>query len=272
MIEKLTFSEYLPLNSAFPGSINENPNNEKLRYDPQAAVKLLAEAGWKDRNAQGQLVKNGVPLALEVLYYDHQSERFLTIFQEDLRKVGITLNLRYSTPETAFKLLDEQQFGMFEVSWGGGGPFPLPEQFFGSDQADQKASGNITGFKDKRADEIIAAYNKEFDVKKRAALMRELDGIFVAQHHYIFQWYAPYERMLYWNKFGQPTGIITRIGDYRDPLSVWWIDPDKNAQLTEALRDPTKKLPVGQTDDRYWLDFAKVEEQQNPSEAQNKTQ
>ena len=41
---------------------------------------------------------------------------------EDLRKVGITLNLRYSTPETAFKLMDEQQFGMFSVSWGGGGP------------------------------------------------------------------------------------------------------------------------------------------------------
>src|SRR4029079_10984459 len=98
-----------------------------------------------------------------LLYYDHQLERYFTIFQDDLRKVGITLNLRYVTPETAFKLSDEQQFGMFLISWGGGGPFPEPKQFFGSDQADQKASGNITGFKDKREEKDIALYKGEVD-------------------------------------------------------------------------------------------------------------
>lgn len=269
MIQKLTFNEYLPLNSAYPGTIYENPNNEKVKYDPQAAVKLLADAGWNSRNAQGQLVKNGVPLALELLYYDRQSERFFTIFQEDLRKVGINLNLRYSTPETAFKLMDEQQFGMFSVSWGGGGPFPLPEQFWGSDQADVKASGNITGFKNPRVDQIIAEYNREFDVKKRAALLRELDGIVMSQDQYILEWYAPFQRMLYWNRFGQPKGIITRIGDYRDALTLWWIDPEKNAALDQALKDPSKKLPVGQTEDKYWLEFSKVEEQNNPSTGAN---
>jgi microcin C transport system substrate-binding protein len=271
MIQKLTFNEYLPLNSTYPGTIYENPSNEKVKYDPQTAVTLLAEAGWKDRNAQGQLVKNGAPLALELLYYDRQSERFFTIFQEDLRKVGINLNLRYSTPETAFKLMDEQQFGMFSVSWGGGGPFPLPEQFWQSDQADVKSSGNITGFKNPRVDAIIADYNREFDVKKRATLLRELDGIVMAQHHYILEWYAPFQRMLYWNKFGQPKGIITRIGDYRDPLSLWWIDPEKNAALDQALKDPSKKLAVGASEDKYWLEFAKVEEQGNPSTTRSTT-
>jgi hypothetical protein len=71
--------------------------------------------------------------------------------------------------------------------------------------------------------------------------------------------------VLYWNRFGQPKGIITRIGDYRDALSLWWIDPEKNAALDQALKDPSKKLAVGQTEDKYWLEFAKVEEQNNPS-------
>ena len=245
MIEKLMFSEYLPLNTAFPGSIYANPNNEQVKYNPQAALALLAEAGWKDRNAQGQLVKNGVPLALELLYYDRQSERFFTVYQDDLRKVGITLNLRYSTPETAFKLLDEQQFGMFSVSWGGGGPFPTPEQFFQSDQADQKASGNITGFKNARVDQIIKAYNREFDVKKRAELIRELDGLFMAENHYVLEWYAPFQRMLYWNRFGQPRGLITRIGDYRDALTLWWIDPTRNAELDrKSTRLNSSHIPL----------------------------
>ena len=99
----------------------------------------------------------------------------------------------------------------------------------------------------------------------------ELDGIYVGQHQYIFEWFAPFTRMLYWNKFGQPKGIITRIGDYRDPLSMWWIDPRKNAQLEEAMRDPSKKLPVGTTEDKYWLDFQKTEDEQNPSGGQTST-
>ena len=83
MLEKITFNEYIPQNSVFPGTIYENPNNEKIKYDPQQAVRLLAEAGWKDRNPQGQLVNNGRPMVLELLYYDRASERFYTIYQED---------------------------------------------------------------------------------------------------------------------------------------------------------------------------------------------
>ena len=265
MIEKMMFGEYVPLDSAFPGSIYENPDNEKLKYNPQAAVQLLADAGWKERNAQGQLVKSGTPLSLELMYNDRQFERYFTIYQDDLRKVGITLNLRYATPESSYKLLGEQQFGMFMIGWGGGGPFPEPTQFFRSDQADLKESGNVTGFKNKRADEIIALYDREFDIKKRAALMRELDGIYMAEHHYVFQWAGPFTRVLYWNRFGQPKGILTRVGDYRDIPSLWWFDPQNNAQLEQAMRDPSKKLEVGPTEDRYWLEFAKTEDDQNAS-------
>jgi len=266
LVEKLMFNEYLLMDSVYPGTIYENPNNEKIRFNPQKAVQLLAEAGWKDRNSAGRLVKNGVPLTLELMYYDRQGERFYTVFQEDLRKIGATLNLRYVTPETAFKLLDDQQFDMFSVAYGGGSPFPLPEQFFHSAQADQKASTNTTGFKNKRVDEIIALYDKEFDVQKRAELLRELDGIVAAEHHYLLEWYAPYTRIVYWNKFGHPKGYITRIGDYRDPpTGLWWIDPQAAQRLEQALRDSSIKLEVGPTEDRYWLDFAKIEERQNPT-------
>ena len=263
MIQKLTFNEYVPMDSMYPGTIYENRSNEKIRYDPQAAVRLLAEAGWKDRNAQGQLVKGGSPLAIEQLYYDRASERFLTVFQEDLRKVGITLNLRYVTPETAFKLLDDQQFGMFSVGYGGGGPFPLPEQFFHSAQADQKASTNTTGFKNARVDQIIEAYDREFDVRKRAAMLKELDGIVNAEHHYLLEWYAPFQRVVYWNKFGAPKGYFTRIGDYRDLYALWWLDPQRSQQLEAARKDPSRTLEVGPSEDKYWLEFAKIEEQQN---------
>ena len=40
-----------------PGQRYENPSNEKVRYDPQRAIQLLAEAGWKDRDTNGRLTQ-----------------------------------------------------------------------------------------------------------------------------------------------------------------------------------------------------------------------
>ena len=264
MIEKLMFNEYVPLDSFYAGSVYENPDNEKVKYDPQAAVKLLADAGWKDRDSTGRLVKNGRPLNIEILYYDKVSERFFTVFQEDLRKVGITLNLRLVTWETMIKLLDERTFDLVSVGYTGT-TFPDPEAQLSSKMADEKNTNNLTGFKNKRADEIIELYNKEFNIEERIKLLLELDGIVTNDHQWILEWTAPYQRVVYWNKFGQPKGILTRVGDLRDVPSLWWIDPDRASKLQEALRDSSIQLGDGSREDRYWLDFAKVEEQEkNP--------
>ncbi len=48
---------------------------------------------------------------------------------------------------------------------------------------------------------------------------------------------------MFWNKFGHPQGLITRIGDYRDIPSLWWIDPDKIQKLEGRLKDSS--IPVG---------------------------
>ncbi|NOT28235.1 MAG: ABC transporter substrate-binding protein [Acidobacteria bacterium] len=258
MIEKLMYNEYVLVDSMFPSSVYENPKNEKIRYDPQKAMQLLTEAGWSQRDAQGRLTKNGQPLNIEIVYADQASERFFTVYQEDLRKVGVTLNLRLTTFETLVKLLDERTFGMASIAYTGE-VFPSPEQNWRGRLADEKNTNNITGFKNARADQIIDAYGKEFDFDKRVALLQEFDSILANEHHWILEWTAPYERVVYWNKFGQPPGYITRIGDYRDILTLWWFDPDRSAQLDAALRNSSATLGAGPTDDRFWLDYAQLE-------------
>ena len=263
LISSIMFNEYVISDSMYFGSVNENPNNVKVRFDPQKAVQLLAEAGWKDRDSSGRLVKNGRPLSFEVVYADKaSSERILTPFQEELRKVGITLNLRLVTFETLVKLLDERTYDLCAIAYTGE-LFPNPEGNLLSKLADQKNTNNITGFKNKRADEIIDLYLKEFDLQKRVKLLQELDGLVTSEHHWILEWAAPFERLVYWNKFGQPKGILTRTGDTRDVPSLWWIDVDKEKKLQQAMKDTSMKLDVGKTEEKYWLDFSKVEEQKN---------
>lgn len=269
MIKELIFNEYTPMHSIFPDSPYENPNNEKITFDPQKAVQLLAEAGFKDRDSSGRLTRSGKPLNAELIYASEATERYATIFQEDLRKVGITLSLRRVTFETFLKLMDERTFDIASGAYTGS-VFPDPEPNWLSRLADEKNNNNITGFKSQRGDELIAAYIKEFDLNKRIQILQEFDKLFTDEHHWILEWTAPYQRFVYWNKFGQPQGLISDsggnapfIGDQHDPRTMWWIDPEKAEKLEQAKRDPSINLGKGETDDRYWIEFATTRQANN---------
>ena len=110
-----------------------------------------------------------------------------------------------------------------------------------------------------KVDEILKQYDKEYDSKKRAEQIQQVDGILANSYQYVLMWDAPFQRIAYWNRFGHPEGYLTRIGDYRDITSVWWVDPQKDADLKRAMGDNTVKLTVGETDSRYWLQYGERE-------------
>ena len=125
-------------------------------------------------------------------------------------------------------------------------------------------TNNISGFKDKRIDEICDAYDHEFDPAKRATLLQELDGILTSQYQYILEWYGP-ERIAYWNKFGMPQGTFSSVGDAGGTINpetglpqLWWIDPEKSQKLADAMRNPSVKLEIPPVDDHYWQEYAKA--------------
>jgi microcin C transport system substrate-binding protein len=255
LIEKLFFKEYAPQNTYFGGAY-ANPSNPKMPYDPKRALELLQEAGWKPGGPQGRLVRGGQPLAMELLYSDKQSEPWLTIFQEDLRKVGIGLNLRLVTPETFFSLVMQRRFDVAYMAWGGL-VFPNPETMWASSLADVPNNNNLTGFKDQRVDALLPVYDREFDQQKRVGIIREIDGILANAHHYALGWDAPFHRIAYWNKFGYPESYLTRFGDQGDIVSMWWRDPEKERQVAQGMRDSSVKFAVGETDVTYWPEYAK---------------
>ena len=257
IIQKLFYNLYRPIYSYYPATIYENPNNPKVAYDPREAFKLLAEAGWKDRDAQGRLTKNGQPLQVELLYARQVFEPWLTVYQEDLRKVGITLNLRLVTFETAFKLEMQRQFEYAVGAWGVGSVFPNPRPEYHSETADIENTNNITGIKDKRVDELIERYDVTFDTNERAELLKKLDGILASQYIYTLRWYDPAQRVVFWNKFGMPEGSFSRVGDYSGTLApgipqLWWVDPEKSQKVAQAMRDSSIRLEAPPVDDRYW--------------------
>lgn len=251
-MEKLFFNEYIIMDSYFPGSIYENPDNEKIRFDPKKAEALLREAGWRERNENGLLVKNGKPFAVTLLYASKASERHLTIYKEELRKIGIDLHLKLADWATMWKLVLDHNFEMASVAWSGM-IFPNPEPNYYSKYADQKQTNNISGIKDPEIDRILEEYRTMFDLKDRIEALRELDSLIFRKHPYVLGWYGPFSRVLYWNKFGMPEYYLTKFSDAFDIFSLWWYDPRKDAALKEAMEN-NRPLGVGPEEIRYWLE------------------
>lgn len=232
--ERLFYNSYFLTYSFFPGSVYENPDNPKMKYDFDEAVRLLAEAGWTTKNDQGYLVKNGQVLTLE-LPYTKGADRYLTIFQEDCKKAGINLILREIDGTTNFKLGNERNFNMITINWSGLS-IPNPESSMGPGTADAQNSTNWPGIKNDRINELCEAYNIEFDREKRIQLIREIDKIATEMQPYAFGWYAPYQRIAFHNKFGYPEWMISRTGNYLTLVSIWYNDPEKLARYEEAKK------------------------------------
>ena len=53
------------------------------------------------------------------------------------------------------------------------------------------------------------------------------------------------------NKFELPESGITYVGDWRTPISHWWIDSDKETKLYNAKNNNTK-LPIESEEIDYW--------------------
>ena len=57
--------------------------------------------------------------------------------------------------------------------------------------------------------------------------------------------------MLYWNKFGIPDKGVIYVGDWRSPISMWWVDSNKERNLDEARLNKTKLSKEKEIVD-YW--------------------
>ncbi len=82
---------------------------------------------------------------------------------------------------------------------------------------------------------------------------REIDRLVSAEVSYVFLWAADNVRLLYWNRFGMPETVLDRIDDETCIPIYWWYDPDRDAELKEAVSEK-KCLPSVP----LWVDYDAV--------------
>lgn len=244
--KEIFLMEYERVVSYFQGSNYANPSNKLVPYNPAKGIALLNEAGWKKAANEPYFKKDGKIFEIDLNLFDKSQERVYIPLQDELKKIGIKLNLVQVTPQAGFQKVMNHDFIIHPQNWTGT-PFPMPEDNFSSKRADQKESGNITGLKNAEIDALCDAYEKEYDPAKRIRMAQKMDSIAVLQQQYAFGWVAPFTfRGVYWNKLGMPkTGFDYAGNHLTNIFAYWWYDADKDAQLQAAKADKSKTMPVG---------------------------
>jgi len=235
---------------------NEHPcKNPEFDFSKEKARALLEEAGWKANPETGLLEKDGKPFVINFLTRDANTDKFLAVFGEDLKDVGITLKIDRKDWAAWTKDMDEFNYDMTWAAWGSG-LFKDPESMWHSKEADRPSGNNITGFRSEKVDAMIDRQKSMFDVNERNELFREIDAIIANEVPYVLLWNINYTRLLYWNKFGTPDQVLSKYGDERSAYSLWWYDEDAAQELSEAMKDD-RTLPARPAEVKFDETFRK---------------
>jgi peptide/nickel transport system substrate-binding protein len=162
-------------------------------YNPQRAMTLLAEAGWRDRNGDG-ILDNVIDGALVNFEFslsfnagNETRENIAILYAAELRKYGIVCHVQKLEWSVFLRQLSTHQFDAYIGAWVNDNIPSDPYQLWHSSQADNRGS-NYVGFHNRRADELIERNRVEFDEAKRRELMREFQRIVHEEAPYTFLW------------------------------------------------------------------------------------
>ncbi len=245
MNKKLMYEEYVLLNSympdLYPGYVN--PEVPVIKYDPDAARKLLKEAGYEP-NAKGLLEKDGQILSIRFLQ-SGSDLRHLNIYLQDLKSVGIEASIDQVSLSTARKRLDDFEYDLYWINWGAG-RLKDPEPMWHSSTAGDKGSINLAGVKDEKIDALLEAYKTAGSAQQRTAILKQIDRRLYELHPYVLLWQADSHRLLYWNHFGVPANPLGKYGSDDAVNTYWWVDPDQKELLEKSKKnnEAMKKAPA----------------------------
>lgn len=175
-------------------------------YNPQRALELLGQAGWKDRNGDGILdnMLDGrlvnFEFSLSFNAGNETRENIAILYATELRKYGIVCHVQKLEWSIFLRQLSAHQFDAYIGAWVNDNIPSDPYQLWHSSQADNRGS-NYVGYRNPIADQIIERNRVTFDPEERLRLMRRFQRIVHDDAPYTFLWtpeiLAAYNRRLF---------------------------------------------------------------------------
>jgi len=181
------------------GTYAHNDAIKPWPFDPDQALELLREAGWEDSDNDGVLDRRGMPFRFEIMLTNQHidGEKICTLFQEELKRVGIEMRIRQMEWASMLEMVDSRTFDAVMMGWAVG-PDPDPYQLWHSSQMEK--GSNYVGFSTPEMDEIIERGRITFDEEERGRMYRRFHEIIHEEQPYTFL-FSPMALVAYDKRF-----------------------------------------------------------------------
>ena len=170
-----------------PGTWAFNPHIRDFDYNPERARSLLAEAGWRKKNDNGILVKDGKPFQFTILTNQGNDQRLKTavIIQHRLKAMGIDVKIRvieWASFLTQF--IDKGNFEAVMLGWTIGQDPDLFDIWYSSKTGPREL--NFIGYKNPEVDRLLEEGRSTFDMEKRRRCYYRFQEILAEDQPYTF--------------------------------------------------------------------------------------
>jgi len=182
---ELATGPYSPAGKQIDLTVNAMP------YDVNRAIKLLEEAGFKDRNNDGVIDgPDGKPFKFKLTYPSGSPnyEKMVLGFKDAYAKAGIILEQDPLDWSVFSSKLRNKEFEAITLGWGGGDPESDIYQMFHSKWT-QPAGDNFMCYINPKLDAVLDKARRTVDEKTRMPLWHEAHRIIADDQPYMFMWF-----------------------------------------------------------------------------------
>jgi peptide/nickel transport system substrate-binding protein len=163
------------------------PDSFVFAHDPAKARALLDEAGYRDPDGDGPLPRLTLTLKTSNTEFNRLQS---ALVQQNLRDVGIELDVRTYEFATLYADVQAGNFQMYFLQWSGGGLADpdILRRVFHSHQV-PPAGWNRGHYRNPEVDRLLDEASASADDARRLALFQEVQRIVARDLPYISLWY-----------------------------------------------------------------------------------
>jgi microcin C transport system substrate-binding protein len=224
MNKKFRNGNGIPLNGPEYYQAETNDHDVKaIPFDPKKAQALFAEAGWKDTDNNGVLDKmidgKKVEMRFTLIHANKDSEKYHTLYKEDLKKAGVDMEVKYVEWNSFTKSLDDQNFDAVAMGWASTLDSDYKQIWHSSSAV--AGGSNFISYKNPEADKLIEQARVEPDDKKRASMQKKIFRLIAEDAPYAFLFN---DKSLFYavnSRIGRPGDAF----EYEVGIKGWWIKP-----------------------------------------------
>ena len=199
-----------------------------IRPQMRKALGILKEAGWGVVDKKMTHLATGKKMEFELLLYSPSMERVAIPLQDNLKRFGVTMNIRRVDTTQFINRMREREFDMISGGYSAN-PYPSSNLKIVWHSGYIDSTYNAAGVADPAIDYLVDQIDGN-QTNKEALLNygRALDRVLQWNFFVIPQWHLSKFRIAYWNKFARPEVRPRYALGFED---TWWIDVEKQAAL-----------------------------------------